>query len=49
MYSDDVENGIGSIYKYDNNKRFENARKYLEQLEASKSLIFYYVGYSKGV
>ncbi|MBR5413671.1 MAG: AAA family ATPase [Fibrobacter sp.] len=45
MYLGDVAPDSGSG-KYDNNKRFENAKQYFRQFEPGKSLIFYYAGLS---
>lgn len=42
MYDEKVKNYKG----YDNNKRFQNSKKYFEQFEPGKSLIFYYSGLS---
>ena len=46
MYNDNVETKGNIKQKYDYDKRKEGAEKYFDQFEPSKSLIFYYAGYS---
>lgn len=46
MYGDDVEATGYTNKKYNNDLRFEKAKKYFSQFEEGKSLIFYYAGYS---
>jgi hypothetical protein len=46
MYGETVERNDDKGQKYDNNKRFENVKKYFSQIEEGKSLLFYYANYS---
>lgn len=46
MYKKDVSPEPGSSNRYDNDKRFNNAKEYFEQFDEGKSLVFYYAGYS---
>ena len=46
MYNDEVETKASTGQKYNYDKRKESAEKYFAQFEPTKSLIFYYAGYS---
>ncbi|WCL50761.1 ATP-dependent DNA helicase [Leptospira sp. GIMC2001] len=46
MYSDDVVRDAGSAQKFDYESRLNNAKQYFDQIEESKSLLFYYSNYS---
>jgi len=46
MYASNVENHSELPGKYNNDNRFENAKRYFAQFEEGKSLVFYYAGYS---
>ena len=46
MYGDDVATTWNQNSRYDNDVRFKNAKKYFDQFEENKSLVFYYTGYS---
>lgn len=46
MYSEEVEARGNTARKYDYDKRKEGAEKYFAQFDPSRSLIFYYAGYS---